>query len=355
MPDRPRISAAILKEGLPELLRARKAPALATLASLVDIPDEALTDDTKDISLVSYARLLDLIARTIGEDSLGLLLARRLPMGGTGVIGFLARHAPNMRASIEVIERFTPLLLDALQVELKVEKEFATIAFLLPESFPPPRRYLLEFAMGLVGCRLTEFYGDGWRFSRAEFEYREPASLEDYRSVFGNCLKFDSGHNLLVFRSEMLARPNRSSDERLFNTLRDLAEERLELIQRRREGVKGIHRQDSLSRIKDYIIAKIGSEKVDVEGAAAALEMDVHALQLELRRRSTSFGHELSRIRHRMAVRYLKETSLPMSEISELLGFSELSAFTRAAKGWFGMTPTAYRSGGPDADPLEDD
>jgi AraC-like DNA-binding protein len=52
-----------------------------------------------------------------------------------------------------------------------------------------------------------------------------------------------------------------------------------------------------------------------------------------------------------MAEHYIKETALPLTEIAFLLGFSELSAFSRAAKQWFGRTPRELRKRGPRLSP----
>jgi AraC-like DNA-binding protein len=45
-----------------------------------------------------------------------------------------------------------------------------------------------------------------------------------------------------------------------------------------------------------------------------------------------------------MALRLLNETDRPLKEIAHALSFSEPSAFSRAAKKWFGMAPKEIRS-----------
>ena len=51
----------------------------------------------------------------------------------------------------------------------------------------------------------------------------------------------------------------------------------------------------------------------------------------------------MDRVRKALAEQYLMEGKLQLSEIAYLLGYSELSTFSRAAKTWFGVSPTAYR------------
>ncbi|SMG64766.1 [weak similarity to] AraC-type DNA-binding domain-containing protein, partial [methanotrophic bacterial endosymbiont of Bathymodiolus sp.] len=44
-----------------------------------------------------------------------------------------------------------------------------------------------------------------------------------------------------------------------------------------------------------------------------------------------------------LADKYIKDSSLNLNEISFLLGFSEISSFSRAFKRWTGSSPRAYR------------
>ena len=48
-------------------------------------------------------------------------------------------------------------------------------------------------------------------------------------------------------------------------------------------------------------------------------------------------------VRRDLALAYLKQRHLPFSEIAMLLGYSELSAFSRAFRRWTGASPRAYR------------
>ena len=52
----------------------------------------------------------------------------------------------------------------------------------------------------------------------------------------------------------------------------------------------------------------------------------------------------LEEVRRTQALSYLQDRSKPLVEIAEQLGFSELSAFSRAFKRWMGTSPAEYRS-----------
>jgi AraC-like DNA-binding protein len=62
-----------------------------------------------------------------------------------------------------------------------------------------------------------------------------------------------------------------------------------------------------------------------------------------LKEEATTFRDELDVIRHEKAVTYLRDTTLSVSELAYLLGFSSVATFHRAFKRWTGTTPGDYR------------
>ncbi|MFC0710415.1 helix-turn-helix domain-containing protein [Azorhizophilus paspali] len=66
-----------------------------------------------------------------------------------------------------------------------------------------------------------------------------------------------------------------------------------------------------------------------------------------LRRRLSAEGSRFQSIkdgmRRDMAIHYLTQPSMPISQVARQLGFSEPSAFTRAFKQWTGELPKIYR------------
>ena len=63
-----------------------------------------------------------------------------------------------------------------------------------------------------------------------------------------------------------------------------------------------------------------------------------HRLNLE----GTSFRKILSDVQASIALTLLSQQHLEVSSVSDLLGFSEVSAFSRAFKKWHGQPPSSY-------------
>lgn len=68
-------------------------------------------------------------------------------------------------------------------------------------------------------------------------------------------------------------------------------------------------------------------------------------LKRRLQEEGTTFRTLLAEARGAMAEALLGDAHLPLTEVAERLGFSDLSSFSQAFKRWYGVPPGAYRSG----------
>jgi AraC-like DNA-binding protein len=77
---------------------------------------------------------------------------------------------------------------------------------------------------------------------------------------------------------------------------------------------------------------------------AAELGMHPRTLQRRLRGEGENFEAIKDEVRRDAAVRYLRETRLPLKTVAGQLGYSELSVLYRSCQRWFGQSPSAVRA-----------
>lgn len=313
------------------------------LLTRAGIDPNVLASPNADISLDNYAWLLDEVAKVTSKECLGLEFAASFPIGGTRVLGYLMRNAPDLGTFARLLETYLPIQVDAIRFRLD-EGPPPRLEWVVPPTFFAPRRHLIEFLVSLLVLRLRAFFlGPAFRPVATELEYDAPTDIDRYVAIFGRNVAFGQRVNRITLPPGTLARSNPGADPLLFATMRGVADEKLDAIRRTQDGVRSALAVDLVSDLEEYLVRTLGSESVDVGLAARTLRLTERDLHVELRRRGTSFSRELSKVRRRLAERYLRETVAPMSEIALQLGFSELSAFTRAAKSWFGISPSAWR------------
>lgn len=106
------------------------------------------------------------------------------------------------------------------------------------------------------------------------------------------------------------------------------------------------YRQQLPERVERIVRSSIGQGIPTVGDIATALNMAPSAIQRSLRR---EFGTSVREIRdaalREEAIRSLAGGMESLSDLSIRLGFSELSAFTRAFRRWTGASPAQYRNG----------
>lgn len=81
-----------------------------------------------------------------------------------------------------------------------------------------------------------------------------------------------------------------------------------------------------------------------IEAVAASLCMTSRTLRRRLSAEGTSFSDLLARVRHALALDYLRSTQLSVEDIAAALGFSDASSFRHAFKRWSGKSPLEWRT-----------
>jgi AraC-like DNA-binding protein len=71
--------------------------------------------------------------------------------------------------------------------------------------------------------------------------------------------------------------------------------------------------------------------------------MHPRTLQRRLHDEGTTFEALRDDVRRDAASRYLSQTTLPLTRVSALLGYSEPSVFTRSCRRWFAGSPRRLR------------
>jgi AraC-like DNA-binding protein len=182
---------------------------------------------------------------------------------------------------------------------------------------------ILRQRLNLTGVRLPH---DGHRHR------------ERYEAFFGCPVTFGHPSAVLEAPSSIMDAPLPFSDE---------------LVSKRLTGqckllLSRFHRSGRMiEEVRQVLVGKPGHYP-GLEGVAEALHMSVRTLRRRLREEGATYQSILDEVRFSLAREYLLETSLPLNEISRLLGYSEPNNFTHAFKRWAGIGPYAYRKGRAD-------
>ena len=106
--------------------------------------------------------------------------------------------------------------------------------------------------------------------------------------------------------------------------------------------VAAVERPSAFRRqVEDRIEALLETGEARVDRVAGDLGLSRQTLYRRLRDEGVTFEELLDELRHRLALRYLREERMSVKAASYRLGFSEPAAFSRAFKRWTGNSPRA--------------
>ena len=166
------------------------------------------------------------------------------------------------------------------------------------------------------------------------FQRAEPSDEAVLRSFFNCQLTFGADSNSIRFHPRYLEEPFLTSNKLLFKILSNAMETYFSL---------GEHKNEFVSTVCRQIMLEDSLQNADSDTIAGRLSISPRTLRRRLADEGYTFQEAKSLARERRAKYLLANSSASLTEIAYELGYSELSAFSRAFRAWVGETPQAYR------------
>jgi len=157
----------------------------------------------------------------------------------------------------------------------------------------------------------------------------EPGCSSRLRTFFGCPVDFGAAENRVVFRASDLDAELPTTNAVLLRVNEQVLTDYLARLERAEVTVQ----------VQAKLIQLLPSGKVEEGFIARALNLSLRSLQRKLEERGVTFRKLLDDTRQQLAEQYLKDSTLSVSEIAYLLGFAEVSSFSRAFKRWTGHAP----------------
>ncbi|WP_371398026.1 AraC family transcriptional regulator ligand-binding domain-containing protein [Fretibacter rubidus] len=169
-------------------------------------------------------------------------------------------------------------------------------------------------------------------FVGLSFRHEKPDYADKYSEILQCPVQFSQTHNQLQFYPETaeLSLPT-SNPQKLA-----IVTERLDRILM---GAKAD--TDLMRRVKAAIRTVIKSGRVTLIDVAKLLEMTDRTLRRQLKEQGVSFRDVVDDVRKRQFDRLVRDGHT-LTQIAHILGYNDQSAFTRAFRRWYGMSPTLY-------------
>jgi AraC-like DNA-binding protein len=297
-----------------------------------------LADPDARIPFARNVALFERAARESGDSALGLAYAIQLPWQDLGVVGYVVLHSATLGAALANACRYHAIQQTSGGATLEVGPRLTRLRYTPgdPSIGPHAQNSEIVIAMYTRLCREAAGFAT-WAPREVHFRHRAPADPGPQRRFFAAPVHYRRDEDAMILATADLRAPMKTADPDLLAILLRHAERSLAELPAADDFLAGVRRA---------VIDELGAGEATIERIAERLETSARSLQRRLREEGRSFKELVAETRLALARRYLADPSLSLTDTAYLLGYSDLSAFSRAFRRWTGISAIELRRRG---------
>jgi len=297
-----------------------------------------LDDPLAPMALSAFVAMMEEGARQTGNDNFGLWYGQRFLPEMQGLMGEVVLAAPTVGAALANMAEMFPYHQHATGCRFTREDGLLRMEYQILDPSLVQRRQDAELTLGMVLNVCRRGLGSRWVPERVEFEHLRPEGWQTHERAFGAEVSFGHRTNALIFREEGMERHMPTAD---LSRFQDARRRMLSMA-----GSAAYQAPSIVEAVMTELRASLPETPPHIATVADAMGIPRWTLQRRLSEAGVTFSDVVDRVRRDLAGLYLHQPHLPLSEIALALGYSELSAFTRAFTRWHGHSPAKLRSAG---------
>jgi AraC-like DNA-binding protein len=305
------------------------------LLKVNDLASLVLDDRTMRVGAEAQIRFLDAASKVLKDDWLGFHLAQDVDLRLAGRLYYAVASAARLGEGLERLQRYCLVTNEAVQITYSNSEECSfTIAYSGVSRHLD--RHQIEFIMTLLLGMCRSLTGRQLIPRRVSFAHHRKGEASPMRHFFGTEIEYDGWSDKLAFDASVHELPLVSADAYLSELMQESCEE---VLARRASNTSPLR-----TSVENILAPMLPHAKIQSREVARRLGLSERTFARRLAAEGTTYGEILDLLRHELAMTYLGERDLQVSQIAWLLGFHEVSALTHACRRWTGKTPRAMRA-----------
>jgi AraC-like DNA-binding protein len=294
---------------------------------------KAFDDPDNRIPFAGRSHLVSRCVARTGCRHFGLLVGQQGGLSSLGLVGYLARHSPDVGTALRTLERFFHLHVQGAVLTLTVEGGSAFFVYGIYSPGVEAADQITDGALAIACNMLRQLCGRDWKPIEVMLAHRRPVDTLPFRQFFQAPLRFDAERSALAFSADWLERPVHAADPEL----RRLLQKQIDALEARYDG-------DFPEQVRGVLRTALLTGHTKADQIAALFSMHARTLNRRLIGFRVSFQQLVDESRFEVARQMLETTGMNVSEIAAALHYSDASAFTRAFRRWAGTTPALWRA-----------
>ena len=318
-------------------LRKRDVP-LAPFLQRAGLSVHDFEDQRSRISAAAQAKFLENVAGAMDDSALALHLAEKANPREGGLLFYVASAATNLGDALALLARYSRIVNEAARAKLARTPESVVVDI---DFVGLPRhgaRQATEFSVAIVIRVLREATGRVIRPTAVSLVHLRNSNLREFERFFGCPVEFAAKRDQLTFSNETLAVPLVTEDRYLLETLQPICD----AAAKERNTAAGTVRV----AVENEILKLLPNGRANKQTVAAKLAMSERTLSRRLADEGATYEEVVDQLRRSLALQYVKEPSISLSQVAYLLGYEGSTALNHAFRRWTGRSPSEVRNQG---------
>jgi len=298
-----------------------------------DLNPDVATQKHGTVPAAKFYSILELISAELDSEAVLFDVFHNVEVGPFSTWDYVFLYAPTVRAAIKSLVEHGPTRTNTIDFHYEETADSGAFYWRFLEGIGPWR--LTMFVCAAIFVRKLEWL---LQMEKPPFVCEVATAPPDkscgFLDRYSDQISFNTIENRIILPKQLLTLENGQHEENLYSIIERAANKENEHL--REPGTQ-------LVRVASQIKQSLRVGNCTLNTVANDMDMQPRTLQRVLEQEGTSFRSMVESVRRSMAEHYIIDSRLPLKEIAYLLGFSELSTFSRAVKGWFGVSPRLLR------------
>jgi AraC-like DNA-binding protein len=303
----------------------------AALLREAGLPGDVQENPDALISFHRFALTLELASKASDNPLFGLEFGLYQGVGIFGSLLYLVRNARSVGDALGDLGQYFHVHDNYGDVVVHQAEDHALLYYASEAENLPGSRQVSELVIGVGHQLMRTLLGNRWQPSVATFQHAPAVNPARYRRLLGVTPRFNSAFDAWMFDASLLGVSLSDADPALHR-----------LMQQHLDNASDLHNKQLPSHIRRLLRSFLPSGRVTIEYVADFMRLSPRSLQRHLAEQGTSFQTLLDDTRQSMTLRYLEESDMTLMQLTEVLGYANQSAFSRAFQRWFGVSPREW-------------
>lgn len=290
---------------------------------------------------VKESDLIDLwnnINENTNTPDYGLKIGQYFDYKNRGLLASLLTQCEDLKDALENFILHLPWMNNSEKWALEYNGEYVDLYYSLDLNKGYPLS-AIERSMCAIITWGKKLSGTDFEIHSVSFQHEKPDYYQEYVSAFCDDINFSSSHNHIrikrCFLEKKIPTHNPYIKSFLINKFLD--------IEVNANAAKNSKKITYKKPVIELITGLLPENRATIDIVCKKLSVSRQTLYRYLKKENTSFKEILNEVRREKSIELLKNRQLNIIEISEYLGYKDVSSFYNAFNNWYSMSISQYR------------